>query len=108
MDVLAAMPTPSGRAHDEGKQAMNTVLARVQEQVNRVDRSRSLVIGIATGVAALWSLYRVFWLFYSMSVLSGVGYSSGSLVISALFWGAVGIATAAVSAAFLIRYFKHT
>jgi hypothetical protein len=87
---------------------MNTVLARIQEQVNRVDRSRSLLIGISTGLVALWSLYRVFWLFYSMSVLSGVGYSSGSLVISTLFWGAVGVATAAVSAAFLIRYLKHT
>jgi hypothetical protein len=87
---------------------MNTVLARVQEQVNRVDRPRSLWIGIATGLTALWSLYRVFWLFYSMSVLSGVGYSSGSLIVSALFWGVVAVATGAVSAAFLIRYFKHT
>jgi hypothetical protein len=87
---------------------MNTVLARVQEQVNRVDRSRSLLIGISTGLTALWSLYRVFWLFYSMSVLSGVGYSSGSLVVSTVFWGAVGVVAAAVSAAFLIRYFKHT
>jgi hypothetical protein len=87
---------------------MNTVLARVQEQVNHVERSRSLLIGISTGVAALWSLYRVFWLFYSMSVLSGVGYSSGTLIFSTLFWGAVAIATGAASAAFLIRYFKNT
>jgi hypothetical protein len=87
---------------------MNTVLARVQEQVNRIDRTRSLVIGIATGLTALWALYRVFWLFYSASVLSGVGYSSGSLVVSGLFWGVVGVAAAAVSAAFVIRYLKHT
>lgn len=87
---------------------MNTVLARVQGQVNRVDRSRSLLIGISAGLTALWSLYRVFWLFYSMSVLSGVGYSSGSLLISVLIWGAVGVAAAAVSAAFIIRYVKHT
>lgn len=85
---------------------MNTVLTRVQAQVNRVDRSRSLAIGIAAGVTALWSLYRVFWLFYSMSMLSGVGYSSGSLLVSAVFWSVFGLVAAAVSAAFVIRYLK--
>ena len=87
---------------------MNTVLTRVQEQVSRVDRSRSLLIGISAGLTALWSLYRVFWLFYSMSVLSGVGYSSGSLIFSAVFWGAIGVVAGGVSAAFLIRYLKTT
>ncbi|BBY29005.1 hypothetical protein [Mycolicibacterium sediminis] len=87
---------------------MNTVLTRVQEQVSRVDRSRSLLIGISAGLTALWSLYRVFWLFYSMSVLSGVGYSSGSLIFSTVFWGAIAVVAGGVSAVFLIRYLKTT
>jgi hypothetical protein len=35
---------------------MNIVPARIQEQVNRVDRTRALVIGISAGVTALWSI----------------------------------------------------
>ena len=87
---------------------MNIVPSRIQDQVNRTDRTRSLVIGIAAGVTAVWSLYRVFWLFYATSVLSGVGLSSATLIFSTLLWGAVGIAASVVSAAFLIRYAKHT
>jgi hypothetical protein len=34
---------------------MNIVPAPIREHVNRVDRTRSLVIGIAAGVTALWS-----------------------------------------------------
>lgn len=87
---------------------MNLVPTRIQEQVNRVDRSKSLIFGIAAGVTALWSLYRVFWLLYSASVLSSVGVSSASLIFSLVLWSAVGIAAGAVAAAFLIRYAKHT
>jgi hypothetical protein len=35
------------------KPAMNIVPAPIQEHINRVDRTRSLVIGIAAGVTAL-------------------------------------------------------
>lgn len=87
---------------------MNLVPTRIQEQVNRVDRSKSLIFGISAGVTALWSLYRVFWLMYSASVLSSVGVSSASLIFSLVLWSAVGIAAGAVAAAFLIRYAKHT
>jgi hypothetical protein len=32
-----------------------------------------------TGVTALWSRYRVFWLFYAATALSSVGYTGISL-----------------------------
>lgn len=34
---------------------MKIVPAGIEEQINRVDRQRSLYIGISTGVVALWS-----------------------------------------------------
>jgi hypothetical protein len=87
---------------------MSIIPARIQEQVNRVDRTRSLWFGISAGLTALWSLYRVFWLLYSATVLSGVGVSSASLIFSAVIWGAVGVAAAVVAVAFLSRYAKQT
>ncbi|MDO3635713.1 hypothetical protein [Mycolicibacterium arseniciresistens] len=86
---------------------MNIIPTRVQEQVDRVERTPSLVLGIFAGMTALWSLYRVFWLLYSASVLSGVGISAASLIFSAVIWVAVGVGAAVVSAAFLIRYSKQ-
>ena len=46
---------------------MNIVPTHIQEQIGRVDRDYSLAIGISAGIAALWSIYRVFWLFYTAS-----------------------------------------
>jgi hypothetical protein len=86
---------------------MNLVPTRIQEQINRVDRTRSLAIGISAGVAALWSIYRLFWLFYSAAVLSNFGYSSVSLVFSLVLWSVVGIVAGLVSIAFLVRYAKQ-
>ncbi len=86
---------------------MNALLARIQDQVTRVDRTRSLIFGISAGVTALWAAYRVFWLLYSASVLSSVGLSSASLVFSLVLWTVVGLVAAAVAAAFLIRYAKQ-
>lgn len=86
---------------------MNIIPTRVQEQVDRVERTPSLVLGIFAGMTALWSLYRVFWLLYSASVLSGVGVSAPSLIFSAVIWVAVGVGAAVASAAFLIRYSKQ-
>ena len=59
---------------------MSIIPTRVHDQVNRVDRTRSLWIGISAGVTALWSLYRVFWLFYAATALSSVGYTGISLI----------------------------
>ena len=37
---------------------MKIVPTRIQEEINRVDRTKSLGIGIASGITALWCVYR--------------------------------------------------
>jgi hypothetical protein len=86
---------------------MTLVPAPVQEYVNRVDRTRALVIGISAGLTALWSVYRLFWLLYSATMLSSVGWSPVSLIVPFVLWGAIGVAAAFVAAAFLLRYAKQ-
>jgi hypothetical protein len=46
-------------AHHERKTAMKIVPTRIEEQINRVDRTKSLGIGIASGITALWCVYRL-------------------------------------------------
>ncbi|KUI00771.1 hypothetical protein AU190_15700 [Mycolicibacterium acapulense] len=86
---------------------MNIVPARVEEQVGRVDRTYSLVIGISAGLTALWSLYRVLWLFYTAATFSSIGWSPVSLVMPLVLWLVIGVAAGYVAAAFLIRYAKQ-
>ncbi len=67
---------------------MNIVPSRIHDQVSRVDRNYSLAIGIAAGLTAIWSLYRVFWLFYAAATFSTVGWSPPvSLVVPLVLWG---------------------
>lgn len=87
---------------------INTLLTRIHEQTTRVDRTRSLIVGLSAGVTALWAAYRVFWLLYSASVLSSVGLSSATLIFSLVLWTVVGLAAGVVAAAFLFRYARHT
>ncbi len=91
----------------KGTTRMNIVPARIQEQVSRVDRTRSLAIGIGAGLTALWSIYRLFWLIYTATTLSSFGISSGSLIVPFVLWGVIGVAAAVVSVAFLLRYAKQ-
>jgi hypothetical protein len=86
---------------------MNIVPTRIQEQISQVDRTYSLVIGISAGVAALWSIYRVFWLFYTAATFSSVGWSPVSLVFPLVLWGTFAVGAGFVSAAFLLRYSKQ-
>jgi hypothetical protein len=86
---------------------MSIIPDRVQEQVSRVDRTRSLWIGISAGITALWSLYRVFWLFYAATALSSVGYTGLSLVFPLVLWSAIAVVAGSVSAVFLLRYSKQ-
>ena len=86
---------------------MSIIPAGVQEQVSRVDRTRSLWIGISAGVTALWSLYRVFWLFYAATTLSSVGYTGISLIFPLVLWGAIAVVAGSASAVFLLRYSKQ-
>ena len=68
---------------------MSTILTRVQESVSRVDRTRALVMGILTGLAAFFALWKIFWLIFAAATLSGLGYSGFWLVLSLLWWGAI-------------------
>ena len=86
---------------------MSIIPARVQEQAGRVDRTRSLWIGISAGVTALWSLYRVFWLFYAATTLSSVGYTGISLMFPLVLWGAIAVVAGFTSVVFLLRYWKQ-
>ena len=83
---------------------MNIVPARIQEQINRVDRTPSLVLGIAAGLTVLWSLYQLVWLVYSATVLSSVGWSPLALVFPFVLWTAVGAVAAIAALGFLNRY----
>jgi hypothetical protein len=87
---------------------VNIVPTSVQEQINRVERTPSLVIGISAGLTALWSLYRLFWLIYTATVLSNVGWSPVSLVFPFVLWAVIGVVAAIASVAFLTRYAKQT
>ena len=87
---------------------MNILPTRIQEQVNRVERTPSLVIGISAGLTALWSLYRLVWLIYTATVLSNVGWSPVSLVFPFVLWAMIGVVAAIAAVAFLTRYAKQT
>jgi predicted peptidase len=86
---------------------MNIVPTRIQEQINHVDRTRSLVIGISAGVTALWCIYRLFWTFYLAATLSSVGWSPVSLVFPFVLWGVIGVVAVIPAIAFLTRYAKQ-
>jgi hypothetical protein len=87
---------------------MNTLLTRVQESVNGVDRTRALVMGILTGLAAFFALWKIFWVVFAAATLSGLGYSGFWLVLSLLWWGAIAALGVFWSVAFLRRYSKET
>ena len=87
---------------------MNIVPTRIQEHINRVERTPSLAIGISAGLTALWSLYRVFWLIYTATVLSNVGWSPVSLVFPFVLWTVIGVVAAIAAVAFMTRYAKRT
>ena len=83
---------------------MNIVPTRWQEQINRVDRTRSLVYGIFGAIAVLLSIYNLFWLLYAATVLSSFGIIA---VFSFVFWAAIGVLGAWTAFAYLSRYFKQ-
>jgi hypothetical protein len=87
---------------------VNIVPTRIQEQINRFERTPSLAIGISAGLTALWSLYRLFWLIYTATVLSNVGWSPVSLVFPFVLWTVIGVVAAIAAVAFLTRYAKQT
>jgi len=95
-----------GARTDEGNTAMKIVPARIEEQINRVDRNQSLAIGIGSSVTALWCAYRLIWLFYTMVTFSSVGFSAVSLVFPLVLWGVIGVIATVSAIGFLTRYAK--
>lgn len=79
---------------------MITLPAAIEEQINRFDRQRSLIIGITNAVIAAWCAYRLIWLTYLAVTFSGF---FGSLIFSFVLWGVVGIVAAATAVIFLQR-----
>jgi len=83
---------------------MKILPANIEEQIDRVDRSRSLVIGISSALLALWCLYRVLWSIYLMTTYS---FMFGSLVFAIVVWGVIGAVAAIAATGFLTRYARR-
>jgi hypothetical protein len=86
---------------------MKILPTNIEEQINRVDRTPSLAIGIASGITALWCAYRLIWLFYTAVTFSSVGWSPISLVVPFVLWGVIGVVAGVAAFAFLTRYAKE-
>jgi hypothetical protein len=95
-------------ARYERNSAVKIVPTRIEEQINRVDRPRSLAIGIASGLTALWCVYRLVWLLYTATTLSSIGWSPVSLVFPFVLWGVMGVVATVTAIGFLNRYAKRT
>ena len=80
---------------------MKILPANIEQQIDRIDRQRSLYIGISSAVVAIWSLYRVAWSLYLAVTYNFV---FGAMVFPIVLWGVIGAAAALASFAFYNRY----
>jgi hypothetical protein len=80
---------------------MKILPSGIEEQINRVDRQRSLYIGITAGLVAAWSLYRLIWAVY---IGMTFGWLFGSMVFSIVLWGLIGAVAGIAAVGFLTRY----
>jgi hypothetical protein len=83
---------------------MKILPTSIEEQIDRVDRNRSLIIGISTGLLAFWCIYRVLWSIYLSLTYD---FLFGSLVFSIVLWGVIGVVAAIAATGFLTRYSKR-
>ena len=83
---------------------MKILPASIEEHIERVDRNRSLIIGISTGLVAFWCLYRVLWSIYLALTYD---FLFGSLVFSIVLWGVIGVAATIAATGFFTRYAKR-
>jgi hypothetical protein len=87
----------------KGSQQMKIVPTSIEEQINRVDRQRSLYIGISAGLVAAWSLFRLIWVLY---IGMTFGWFLGSMVFQVVLWGVIGVVAGVAAVGFLTRYSK--
>jgi len=80
---------------------MKIVPTSIEEQINRVDRQRSLYIGIAAAVIEAWSVFRLLWVLY---IGMTFGWFLGSMVFSVVLWGVIGAVAGVAAVGFLTRY----
>jgi hypothetical protein len=81
---------------------MKIVPTSIEEQINRVDRQRSLYFGISAGLLAAWSVFRLIWVLYigmTLLVLGRDGFPVGAV-------GVIGTVAAVAATGFLTRYTK--
>lgn len=82
---------------------MNIVPAGIEQHINRVDRQRSLWIGISLAVLAAGSFFRLLWMLYLSMTF---GWFVGSMAFNIVFTLVVGAAAAVGAAGFLNRYYR--
>jgi hypothetical protein len=82
---------------------MKIVPTSIEEQINRVDRQRSLYFGISAGLQAAWSVFRLIWVLY---IGMTFGWFLGAMVFQLVLWGVIGTVAAVAATGFLTRYVK--
>lgn len=83
---------------------MSNILAKMAQGASSMDRTRALIYGILTGVAAFFALWKIFWAVFGAATLSGFGYSPFWLILSIVWWGAIAALGVTWSVVFLRRY----
>jgi hypothetical protein len=82
---------------------MNIVPASIEQQINRVDRQRSLWIGISLAVLAAGSFFRLLWMLY---ISMTFGWFAGGMAVNVVFSAVFGAAAAIGATGFFTRYYK--
>jgi amino acid permease len=82
---------------------MNIVPANIEQQINRVDRQRSLWIGISLAVLAAGSFFRLLWMLY---ISMTFGWFAAGMAFNVVFSAVVGVVAAVGATGFLTRYYK--
>jgi membrane protein YdbS with pleckstrin-like domain len=80
---------------------MKLVPASLEEQINRVDRQRSLYFGIGAAVVAVLSLFRLIWALYLALTFD---WMFGSMVFQIVLLAVVGSVAGIAAFGFLTRY----
>lgn len=82
---------------------MKLVPTSIEEQINRVDRQRSLYFGISAGLVAAWSAFRLIWVLYLGMTF---GWFFGAMAFQLVLWGVIGAVAGIAAVGFLTRYSK--